>query len=202
MEIPPYFLGLWCADGYWWSSSVGLSNIEPRLVQAFGRYLARLLGKDRVRPRAYVVEGQVVDPSLAMEFRNLSICKPYKMQATAYHVYVNSRLLLRAFRNARDNLASLDVAAIAPYLAGRFDGDGCWGTTPRIAYSKRAEAELDKILAGRVGIEATSVLEYEKSAEFCLYFHVGSHPRLLRELRPHSLKVARMAEGNAKAGPA
>ena len=171
MEIPPYVLGLWCADGYWWSSSVGLSNVDGPLILRFGTYLTATLGRDRLRLRVYLQPREHIPQTLSALTDRISICRPYKMERTAYHVYVNSRPLLRAFRRARSELITLTTSDIGPYMAGRFDGDGSWGSTPRIVYSRSDEAETDQCLLDRAGISHTSVLYYSKANEYSLYIH-------------------------------
>ncbi|MGH2756782.1 MAG: hypothetical protein ACRDI3_03235 [Actinomycetota bacterium] len=111
------------------------------------------------------------------------------MKRTAYHVYVNSRPLLRAFREARSGLPSLPNGAVAAYMAGRFDGDGSWGTTPRIAYTTLEECQVDRQLLSNVGVSQTSALFYRASSEYCLYFKKAEWPRVSEMLRPHSWKL-------------
>jgi hypothetical protein len=135
-----YALGLWCADSYWWSSSIGLSNVEPELIIRFGRYLGSILSPERLRVRVYQVEGQPPDDRvLDLAPSKISIRPSFKMKRTAYHVYVNSRPLVRSFFDARRCVADLPDPMIAPYFAGRFDGDGAFGTQRvpgiRIAYT-------------------------------------------------------------------
>ena len=33
-----YILGLWLADGYWRSSSIGLTSVDTRLIERFKRF--------------------------------------------------------------------------------------------------------------------------------------------------------------------
>lgn len=166
-----YALGLWCADSYWWSSSIGLSNVEPELILRFGRYLTNFLSPDRLRLRIYRVPEVAVDERMLELTDNISVRPAHKMRRNAYHVYVNSRPLLRAFLNARRQLVSLPTAMVGPYIAGRFDGDGNFGTRIRIAYSHLEETELDAELLSAAGIPHTSVLYYSKANEYCVYIH-------------------------------
>ena len=46
------------------------------------------------------------------------------MKRIAYHVYVNSRPLVRRFFRERSRLAQIDNRFVGAYIAGRFDGDG------------------------------------------------------------------------------
>lgn len=95
-----YAIGLWCADGYWWSSSIGISNVEPELVIRFGSYLRTQFPRNRLRLRIYEVDGSD-DRVLALTDR-ISIRPPSKMKRTAYQLYVNSRPLVRAFFSLRE----------------------------------------------------------------------------------------------------
>jgi hypothetical protein len=186
-----YALGLWCADAYWWSSSIGLSNVEPELILWFGKYLGTLLPPERLRLRVYEVPGDPPDQKVLKLTDKVAMKPSYKMRRTAYHVYVNSRPLLRSFIAARERLSEIEDCFVGPYLAGRFDGDGVAGITPRIAYTTRGEAELDAAIFRRVGI-ATSVLVYEKANEVCVYFR-RQHLDLVKSLiRRYSWKASRL----------
>ena len=46
-------LGLWYADGYHRTSSIGLSSIDSDLIKDFSEFLAGLLGLNRLRLRVY-----------------------------------------------------------------------------------------------------------------------------------------------------
>lgn len=186
-----YALGLWCADAYWWSSSIGLSNVEPELILWFGGYLKRVLSPERLRLRVYEVSGDAPDPRVLGLTERISIRPSFKMKRTAYHIYVNSRPLLRGFREARERLAEVEDRFVGPYLAGRFDGDGVAGETPRIAYTTREEAELDANIFRRVGIDST-VLFYEKANEFCIYFRREHLARVKSLIEEHSWKASRL----------
>jgi hypothetical protein len=185
-----YALGLWCADGYWWSSSLGISNIDPELVLRFSRFLVRRFSRERLRLRIYQVIGHEPDPRVLQLTSHVSVRPACKMKHTAYHLYVNSRPLVRQFLADRENLDQLPVKYVGAYLAGRFDGDGCFGDTPRIAYTSREEAQQDTRLLGLAGIEETSVLYYKKANEFCIYIHKPAWQRFEALLRPYAWKVA------------
>lgn len=185
-----YALGLWCADGYWWSSSIGLSNVEPDLITRFGNYLLEMFPRDRLRVRIYQVEGCEPDESVLSLTDRVSIRPPVKMKRTAYHVYVNSRPLVRRFFSDRDRVSEMPATYIGPYIAGRFDGDGTFGDTPRIAYTTRSEATVDASLMESVGLK-TSVLYYAKANEYCIYIHKVSWKDLEQLLRGHSWKIDR-----------
>ena len=112
-----YALELWCADSYWWSSSIGLSNVEPELILRFGRYLSKILSRERLRLRIYEVDG--IDDRVLRLTERVSVRPSHKMKRTAYHVYVNSRPLVRHFFEGRRRLSELDPKWVGPYIAGR-----------------------------------------------------------------------------------
>ncbi len=184
-----YAFGLWCADGYWWSSSIGLSNVDPQLVLRFAGFLSRSWPRERLCLRIYQVTGRDPDPRVLQLTSRISIRPACKMKQTAYHLYVNSRHLVRQFFSIRESLLQLPTEYVGAYLAGRFDGDGSFGTTPRIAYASREEAQQDTRMLSRVGIEETSVLEYKKANEFCIYIHKSAWQRFRDLIDPHSWKI-------------
>lgn len=185
-----YAFGLWCADGYWWSSSIGISNVEPELVIRFARFLARVLSPDRLRLRIYQVPGCDPDSRVLELTSKISVRPAHKMKHTAYHLYVNSRPLIRRFFADRENLHQLPVEYVGAYFAGRFDGDGSFGDTPRIAYTTEEEARTDATLLASVGIPETSVLFYKKANEFCIYIHRSAWARF-EQLLERSWKITR-----------
>lgn len=182
-----YQLGLWCADGYWWSSSVGLTNVEPVLIRRFASWLTEQLGRDRLRLRVYAAEPDNLDPQLLALTDRVSVCRPHKMTRNAYQIYVNSRPLLRRLRIAREDVSELAEGALGPYFAGRFDGDGTINTL-RICYTTRSEADLDLALLGRTDIGGT-VFEYSRAREFALYVPKRFAGRFLDLIEPWSWKV-------------
>lgn len=186
-----YVLGLWCADGYWWSSSIGISNVEPELVIRFARYLVTILPPDRLRLRIYKVDGTEPDPQVVALTKSISIRPAFKMKRTACHLYVNSRPLVRQFNTWRELLEEMPVEYLGSYFAGRFDGDGSFGNSPRIAYTTRGEAETDVRLLMKAGVHRTSVLYYVKANEYCIYIHKASWERFRELLGPMSFKANR-----------
>jgi hypothetical protein len=171
--------------------SIGLSNVEPELVVRFGVYLSKVLSPDRVRVRIYAVEGYPIDDRVLALTEKVSIRPAFKMRRTAYHVYVNSRPLVRTFFSQRENLRSVPTRWLASYFGGRFDGDGSFGTTPRIAYTTEAEALLDAELLARAGVVHTSVLHYVKASEYCIYIHKADWKRFMCLIENHSWKADR-----------
>lgn len=48
-EEDAYILGLWCADSYWWSSSIGLSNADIDLIERFRKFLSSHFSEERIK---------------------------------------------------------------------------------------------------------------------------------------------------------
>lgn len=94
-ENHAYFLGLWCADGYHRTSSIGLSNISEELILKFSNFLTKLLNKERLRLRVYHHGKINPDLSLPINIKRVSHLISHKSRHTAYHIYVNCRQLLR-----------------------------------------------------------------------------------------------------------
>jgi len=170
-----YAFGLWCADGYHRSSSIGITNIDIRLVEKFREFLLKEFPEQRLRLRMYHPQG--IKPELS-EFQHLStdiVSYPMRKSAqVAMQLYVNSRPLLRLIQMSRKNVGLMDDREqIAAYFAGRFDGDGSVSadgkTYCRIAYSTEAEARTDQGLLAKIGCEKTSVYHYRRAQEYVLY---------------------------------
>lgn len=190
-EFVAYALGLWCADGYWWSSSIGLSNTRPELILRFGEFLLTVLPRERLRLRVYTVPGSRPSAHVISSCNEdqVRFVNGYKMKRTAYHLYVNSRPLLRAIVKARASLSGSPPAELAAYFAGRYDGDGSWGSTPRIAYTTKEEAQVDRMLLARADFGDTSLLHYAAAGEYCIYFRKAIQERFRYWIGPHSLKL-------------
>ena len=170
-----YAFGLWCADGYHRSSSIGITNIDIRLIEKFREFLLKEFPESRLRLRMY--HPKSVEPDIA-QFRHLSTnIVSYPMRKSAHiamQLYVNSRPLLRHIQASRKNVGLMtNHEQIATYFAGRFDGDGSVSadskTYCRIAYSTEAEARIDQQLLAKIGYENTSVYHYRHAQEYCLY---------------------------------
>jgi hypothetical protein len=78
-----------------------------------------------------------------------------KARRDLYHVYVNSRSLLREFRKAGRLRYLIKVEDLYKYFAGRFDGDGSidkdMKTDCRIVYGSLKDADQDKKLLEKLG---------------------------------------------------
>lgn len=163
-----YILGLWCADSYWWSSSVGLSNTNRKLIERFRSFfIGKGFPKDRIRYN-----------------RN--------------HLFVNSRPLLREFSAGKKMLEKMDKEKIIwPYFAGRFDGDGCIDKDLRkdcrISYTESKEANFDRKLLRKLGMKKTKIYRYRTSSTFVLYVSRFIAEEFVRKILPYSLKLQRLA---------
>ncbi len=167
-----YFLGLWLADGYWWSSSVGLSSTNDQFIKGFKNFLRELCPTHNIKERIYEPNGN-------------------KRKLTAKHVYVNSRPLTRLFMSYKHK-QKLEVpnAFLPAYFAGRIDGDGHVDTKHRtgirIVYSDKKDAVRDLNLLKRLQEEPASLYRYQKANTWVLYFRKN----FLRKIQP---KIAMFA---------
>lgn len=170
-----YAFGLWCADGYHRSSSIGITNIDVRLVERFREFLLKDFPKSRLRLRIYHSHGIQPDKNVFRHLSTTIVSYPMRKSArVALQLYLNSRPLLRLMRMSRKNVALMsNREQVAAYFAGRFDGDGSVNadakTYCRIAYSTKEEAEIDQKLLAKIGIDISSVYHYRHAQEYCLY---------------------------------
>lgn len=187
-----YILGLWCADGYHRTSSVGLSNINVKLIKRFMRYLLSLFDEDRLRLRVYVPRSYREGFSLnGWKIKKVSVLSVTKAKNPSYHIYVNSRPFLRELREKRSQLVNLDNRNIIPYFAGRFDGDGSVDKDGRrdfrVVYGNLREAELDKELLQKARPSyILKVYRYKKARTYCLYVSRFNSEDLIQSLKPYS----------------
>ena len=175
-----YAFGLWCADGYHRTSSIGLTNVNHILIDEFRRFLLKFFPQERLKMRIYS--------------RGESPEHYYSKKATrpAYQLYVNSRPFLRYFRVARENPGRfLNQHSIFAYFAGRFDGDGSVAADDRsdlrIAYSGNEEANRDARLLTRIGI-VPKVYTYSKARTFVLYVSRFDAQKFLNGISEFSLR--------------
>ena len=165
-EKDAYILGLWCADSYWWASSIGLSNTDSDLIERFREFLKEHFPDERIK-------------------------------FNRSHLFVNSRPLLREFMAAKQNLENLrKVEVIRAYFAGRFDGDGSIDKNLRndcrIVYGRKNEAETDKRILRRIGINNTKIYYYKTAKTFCLYISRYEAKRFLENIKSYSLKLQKL----------
>lgn len=165
-EEDAYILGLWCADGYWWSSSIGLSNIDSDLILKFKNFLKRFFPENRIKfNRNHLF---VNSRPLLREF-------------------VSAKKEL-------ENLKGPKI--IKAYFAGRFDGDGSIDKNLRndcrIVYSRKNEAEIDKKLLEKIGITNTKIYYYKSAKTFCFYISRYEAKKFIKSILPYSLKLQKL----------
>lgn len=179
-----YILGLWGADKYVRTSSVGLSNTNLVLINTFANFLYNQFPKDRVRLRIY---GQ--DIPKGFEDIKSSICKGSKNVSQAYHIYVNSRPFIRMLAKTLEDRIYFEHLHIGAYFAGRFDGDGSISikrTHCRIAYGSFEDLQKDKFLLDKVHIDVSSY-RYKDANTYCIYFRKRTLETFLDIIKPHLL---------------
>lgn len=174
-ETDAYIIGLWCADGYHRTSSIGLSNVNTDLIKKFSEFLLRLFPQNRLKLRVYKPDS-------------------YKRRQTAYHVYVNSRPLLRRFKIWKENPSlSITKKYILPYFGGRFDGDGSvakdFYKDCRIVYGSLREAEQDFALLKQIGFKKAKIYQYKAAKTFCLYISRLETNRFLSGIYQYSMRL-------------
>lgn len=165
-EEDAYIFGLWCADKYWWSSSVGLSNVDPELISRFKKFLKRFFKEDRIKfNRNHLF---VNSRPLLREF-------------------VSAKEKLNNFKNSK---------IIRNYFAGRFDGDGSIDKNLRndcrIVYGEKVEAEIDKNLLRKISISKTKIYYYKSAKTFCLYISRYETEKFIKSILPYSSKLQKL----------
>lgn len=193
-----YVLGLWCADGYHRTSSIGLSNINPQLIQKFLEFLKKTFSDERLRLKVYISDSTPKDYS-NFGVPNVSVLYSQKAKNVAYHLYVNSRGLLREFVKAKQYpVKQFSNNKIAwAYIAGRFDGDGTIGKDLkrdlRISYTKKEEAEQDKIILESLGLYQCKVYYYRTSSAYVLYVSRSESKSFVEACIPYSIRLQKLA---------
>lgn len=162
-----YILGLWCADGYWWSSSFGLSNTNNKLLSRFRNFFLKHFKAERIKFNDNHLF--VNSRPLLREFRS----------ARDNILSLKNKLVLSA------------------YFAGRFDGDGSVSkdlrSDCRIVYSNEKEVKIDRVLIKRIGITKTRIYYYESAKTFCLYISRFQAKEFLDKILPYSVKMQKLA---------
>ena len=177
-----YILGLWCADGYHWTSSIGLSNIDLSLIQKFREFLSGLFSKDRIKLDQY---------------------KTGKRKYVGYKLYVNCRPLLRIFKEFKDNGERKinNSEYIKAYIAGRFDGDGCISKDLkrdcRISYGNEIDAKLDADLLKEIDI-IPKLYRYRTSNTFVIYISRFDTNKFINAINPYSIKLQKLVLGSRR----
>lgn len=174
-----YILGLWCADGYHWTSSIGLTSIDRALIAKFRTFLLGLFPESRIKLHQYTTG---------------------KRKYVGYKLYVNCRPLLKIFKEFKKSSARgmSDGEAIAAYMAGRFDGDGCISRDLkrdcRISYGDSDDARLDADLLKKMGI-APKTYWYRTSHTFVLYIPRSDTATFTERIRTYSVKLQKLVLG-------
>lgn len=174
-ENTAYIIGLWCADGYLRTSSIGISNTDIFLVNRFKEFFLSLFPEDRLKLDIYYPD-------------------QYKRRTKAYHLYVNSRPLVRKFRGFKNNAAKfIGKDLIVPYLAGRFDGDGSvakdFYRDCRIVYGNLEEAKRDLDMVKSLEVSGVKIYHYRTARTFCLYISRMETNKFLSLIYPYSTKL-------------
>ena len=170
-----YAFGLWCADGYHRTSSIGLTSVNAQFIKRFREFLLGEFPASRLRLRIYYLHGLCPDAEAFREYSDIVVMYPMrKCKQIAMQLYVNSRPLLRMIQLSRREVWRMkDKDAIGAYFAGRFDGDGSIDSDNRkycrIVYSNEIEANQDRKLIAKIGISNASVYDYKAAGEWCLY---------------------------------
>ena len=178
-ENDAYIVGLWCADGYHRTSSIGISNTDTDLVEKFRKFFLGFLPAERLKLRVYHPD-------------------TFKRRTKAYHLYVNNRPLLRKFKEMKSNVTeAIDKNLILPYIAGRFDGDGSVGKDfyrdCRIVYGTKEETQNDFALVRLIDFQKMKIYEYRTARTFCLYFSRLETNTFLSLIYPYSVKLQKSA---------
>lgn len=169
-----YALGLWLADGYWRSSSVGLTSVDSRLIERFVRFLRRAAPSHPLKYRTYhPLDGRG------------------KRRRVATQVYVNSRALTRMFTATKTGVLFVPSRNVPAYLAGRIDGDGHVDAKHRsgirIAYGNAFDARRDRRLFGAANV---SLYRYSAARTMVLYLRKHYRERIEPAVRKFSMKLA------------
>lgn len=168
-----YILGLWLADGYWRSSSIGLTSVNPILISKFTKFLQKVAPSHTIKERIYEVKAGE------------------KRKQKAIQVYVNNRPLTRLFMATKTEILQIPHRYLLAYLAGRIDGDGHIDTKHRsgirIAYSSREDAARDQLLFGETNV---SLYQYKAAKTFVLYLKRSYRDRISKEIKEFSVKLA------------
>ena len=177
-----YILGLWCADGYHWTSSIGLSSIDRALIQKFREFLLKLFPEQRIKLYQYTTG---------------------KRKYIGYKLYVNCRPLLRIFKGFKDNPQRklLNGEVVKAYIAGRFDGDGCISRDLkrdcRISYGNHQDARLDADLLETIGI-LPKLYRYRTSNTFVIYISRYDTSKFINAIKRYSVKLQKLALGSRR----
>lgn len=153
-----------------------------------------LFPKQRIKLRVYLpLDFRPKVQSAFVEIKPTYL-RSAKAQHPAYQLYVNSRPLLRKFREFKNNpFKFISQDLVSPYMAGRFDGDGSvaadFHRDCRIVYSKFKEAKNDLQLMRRIGFQEMKIYHYQKAPTFCLYVYRLETNKFFSSIYPFSLRL-------------
>jgi len=202
-EFETYILGLWCADGFSRSSSIGISNTDIDLVRLSKKFLENYFPKERLRLTVYYPldkykdkQKQKLIPKDFWEIKTtFSVSK--KAKHIAYHLYVNSRSFLGLFEECRQKIETVvKEKNIYIYFAGRFDGDGSvdkdFRRDCRIVYSTEKEAIDDLNLLRKFNFHLSKVYKYRNSKTYVLYVSRFEASNFLKNISKYSIKLYKL----------
>lgn len=197
-----YILGLWCSDGYHRSSSIGLSNISPELIYAFSQFFKKILPEDRIRLKVYRNK-KIKDNYLSFGVQKISVLNSDKAKHNAYHLYINSRPLLREFLKAKElDKEFLNNEIGWAYIAGRFDGDGTIGKDLRrdlrISYATLEDAQKDYNVLINIGLKNVKLYRYRTSSTYVLYISRFESEKFVKNCLPYSLRLQKLVFGSCR----
>lgn len=190
-----YIIGLWCADGYHRTSSIGLTNCNVKLVWKFYNFFREAdYSNDRIKLRIYRPSNKIVNNLLTKKIRNYKIYPNENGRLVAYQIYVNGRKLLNNFKISRNLIYKLDNKIdIYSYVSGRFDGDGSISNNlindMRIVYGNKQEAKTDQGLLNKLNLD-TRIYHYKSAGTYCLYFTIDTAKKAVCEMKKYSIKIS------------
>lgn len=188
-----YISGLWCADGYHRTSSIGITNTDIDLVGKFLEFFKELFPEERIKLKIYLPIHSYPKTQVFSEVE-ASYLYSVKARHPAYQLYVNNRSLLRKFQGFKSNPKEFITRdLISPHMTGRFDGDGSIGKDfyrdCRIVYSSFEEAKNDLQLMRQVGFQKVKIYNYQSARTFCLYVSRLESNKLLSLIYPFSVRL-------------
>jgi len=192
-----YILGLWCADGFIRTSSVGISNTDIDLIKIFYKFLANKFTKNRLRLVIYgnnkLMRNKYLHLKGVVDTHSFS----KKAKHIGYHLYVNSRSLVRALAKLKASPSrAINSNNIYAYFAGRFDGDGSisldFHRDCRISYGSKLQAQIDFKMLRISGYKLAKVYEYRKAKTYVLYVSRYECLKFLSNIYRYSVKLQKL----------
>lgn len=189
-----YVLGLWCADGYHRTSSIGITNVNWQLIEKFENFLLKHFSSERLRLKIYEPINYITQTRGKIKTVHF---KSAKARQPAYQLYVNSRPLLRELRHLRLQVTNMRKREVIwAYLAGRFDGDGSisrrLNRDCRIVYGNLNEAHGDQALLQRLGLDKTKTYHYQAAKTFCVYISRLQTREFIKGIFPYSVRMQKL----------